>query len=84
MEVGEGDRTLARGDEAQAGGNLEEGDVEGICVPPEVDDCQKEKISADNFGSPPKSKAKYKRFSFSLRNHPVSLSLSRKLNHVAT
>ena len=59
-EVGEGDRTLARGDEAQAGGNLEEGDVEGIGVPPEVDDCQKEEISADNFGSPPKSKAKYK------------------------
>ena len=38
----------------------QEGDVEGIGVPPEVDDCQKEEISADNFGSPPESKAKYK------------------------
>ena len=59
-EVGEGDRTLARGDEAQAGGDLDEGDVEGIGVPPEVDDCQQEEIPADNFGSPPESKAKYK------------------------
>ena len=47
-EVGKGDRTLARGDEAQAGGNLEEGDVEGIGVPPEVDDCN----SGNSFYDP--------------------------------
>ena len=40
MEVGEGDCTLARSDEAQAGGHLKEVDVDGIGVAPDIEDCQ--------------------------------------------